>query len=49
MGRSKNGEEASYPVGAGRHTFAWTYIKDGSSSGGQDTAWIDDIAFPFAD
>jgi len=42
-------EEASYPVGAGRHTFAWTYIKDGSSSGGQDTAWIDDIAFPFAD
>ena len=38
--------ERSYPVTAGSHTFAWTYTKDGSVSGGSDTAWIDDIVFP---
>jgi hypothetical protein len=36
----------SYPVTAGRKTFEWTYSKDSSASEGDDTAWIDDIAFP---
>jgi hypothetical protein len=38
--------EVSFPVIAGRRTFEWTYSKDGSSSYGSDTAWIDDIVFP---
>ena len=36
----------SFPVTAGRHTYRWTYAKDGSNSGDSDTAWIDDIIFP---
>jgi hypothetical protein len=39
-------EQASFPVAAGTHTFTWTYCKDSASSEGEDTAWIDDIAFP---
>ncbi|WP_435640042.1 hypothetical protein [Micavibrio aeruginosavorus] len=31
----------SYTVTAGTHTFKWSYIKDGSSNSGSDTAWID--------
>lgn len=38
--------QASYPVTAGNHTFKWEYMKDGSSVGGQDAAWIDFIVFP---
>ena len=38
--------QVSFPVRAGRRTFEWTYSKDGSSSDGSDTAWIDDIEFP---
>ncbi len=38
--------EASYAVGAGSHTFSWTYDKDGSVSSGSDTAWIDSILMP---
>jgi len=38
--------EVSFPVKAGRRTFRWEYSKDGSSSDGDDTAWIDDITFP---
>lgn len=37
----------SIPVSPGMHTFQWIYSKDGSVSEGEDTAWIDDIAFPF--
>ncbi|MCB5286232.1 MAG: C25 family cysteine peptidase [Candidatus Cloacimonetes bacterium] len=40
--------EFSYPVSAGAHTFKWTYIKDVSTTGGTDTAWIDDIRFPLS-
>ncbi len=36
----------SIPVEAGTHVFEWRYTKDDSISQGQDTAWIDDIAFP---
>ncbi len=50
----KNGEwsgteswaQAAYPVTDGIHTFKWTYSKNGSTSVGSDTAWIDDIQFP---
>jgi len=38
--------EASFPVAAGTRTFEWTYSKDYSVAEGDDTAWIDDIAFP---
>ena len=38
--------KVSFPVRVGRRTFEWTYSKDGSSSNGSDTAWIDDIEFP---
>jgi hypothetical protein len=37
--------EVSFPLTAGTGTFEWTYSKDGSESGGDDTAWIDDIVF----
>jgi thioredoxin 1 len=33
-------------VDGGERTFEWTYSKDSSVSGGDDTAWIDDIVFP---
>ena len=42
----KNWAEVAFPVTAGARTFEWTYSKDGSESGGDDTAWIDDIKFP---
>ena len=32
-----------YAVGAGTHTFRFTYYKDISLSGGSDRVWIDDI------
>ena len=38
--------EVSFPVDEGTRTFEWTYSKDSSESGGDDTAWIDDIVFP---
>jgi len=38
--------EVSFHVDGGKRTFEWTYSKDGSESGGDDTAWIDDIVFP---
>ncbi|MHC4702985.1 MAG: hypothetical protein ACYTFQ_20665, partial [Planctomycetota bacterium] len=45
-----SGEEdwtrVSFAVTAGSRTFEWTYVKDGSVSDGDDTAWIDDVVFP---
>jgi mannan endo-1,4-beta-mannosidase len=42
-----SGEEdwtrVSYPVGSGSHVFMWRYEKDSSISGGDDTAWVDDV------
>ncbi len=35
-----------YPVSAGRHTFVWSYEKDDSFAGLQDTAWIDGVTLP---
>ncbi len=31
---------------AGTRYFRWTYIKDGSQSSGEDSAWLEDILFP---
>ena len=39
-------EEVAFPVQSGKRTFQWTYSKDSFGSGGQDTAWIDEITFP---
>ncbi|MBE0646299.1 MAG: T9SS type A sorting domain-containing protein [Bacteroidales bacterium] len=36
----------AYPVMAGPHTFKWEYIKNESSSVGDDRAWLDYIVFP---
>ena len=36
----------SFAVSAGSHEFEWIYSKDGSSSEGADSAWIDDILIP---
>ena len=38
--------KVSFGVTAGTRTFKWTYSKDGSEAGGEDTVWIDDIEFP---
>ncbi len=45
---NKDWAEVSFGVTAGTRTFEWTYSKDGSDSGGEDTVWIDDIEFPVA-
>ena len=36
----------SFDVKPGRRIFEWVYSKDGSSSSGSDTTWIDDIVLP---
>jgi hypothetical protein len=35
--------QANFPVGAGDHTFRWTYSKDGSVNSNQDKVWIDEV------
>ena len=40
--------KASYLVSEGRHTYKWTYTKDGSQSSGSDCAWIDYVSLPAA-
>ncbi len=42
----KDWVQVSFPAMEGTRTFEWTYSKDGSSSDGSDTTWIDDIEFP---
>jgi hypothetical protein len=37
---------ASFAVTAGVHSFEWIYHKDGGTSFGEDTVWIDDILLP---
>ena len=36
---------ATYDIGAGAHTFKWSYEKDSSVSGGTDNAFVDYIEF----
>ena len=38
-------ESVSYPVGAGQHTFTWTYKKDNSVNPTGDVFFIDDVTF----
>lgn len=33
----------SYELTAGLHTIEWKYLKDSSSSAGEDTAWLDNV------
>lgn len=40
--------KAAYPVSQGRHTYKWTYQKDGSVNSGSDCCWIDYISLPAA-
>ena len=37
---------AVYPVGAGVHTYTWTYSKDYWGTSGKDCGYIDAISFP---
>jgi hypothetical protein len=38
-------EQGSFNLPAGVQTLHWEYVKDGSGSGGQDKAWITDVAY----
>ena len=40
--------KAAYPVTEGRHSYRWTYTKDGSVNNGSDCGWIDLIGLPAA-
>ena len=40
--------QVTFAVHEGIRTFTWTYSKDGSTSDGDDAAWIDDVVFPLA-
>ena len=40
--------KAAYPVSEGRHSYRWTYTKDGSVNSGSDCGWIDLIGLPAA-
>ena len=40
--------KAAYPVSEGRHSYRWTYTKDGSVNNGSDCGWIDLIGLPAA-
>ncbi len=35
----------NHPIDAGTHTLRWTYVKDSALVGGQDRAWLDQVAF----
>ncbi len=37
---------AAFAVEAGSHTYKFTYVKDYSTTGGSDCAWVDDVVFP---
>jgi probable HAF family extracellular repeat protein len=41
----KDWEQASFNLPAGVQNLHWEYVKDGSGSGGQDKAWITDVAY----
>ena len=43
---SLNWREMVFPVTQGEHVFTWTYMKDGSGTGGSDHVYIDEILLP---
>ena len=44
-GTSDEWRHLSFSVGAGTHTFAWSYGKDGENNAGQDAGWVDQIVW----
>jgi hypothetical protein len=46
---NKTWQYVAFPVHKGVHTFTWEYEKDGSSTGGSDAVWLDNIIFPMTD
>ena len=38
--------QESFVITEGAHTFVWSYEKDGSTSSGEDCAWVDYIELP---
>ncbi|NRB37589.1 MAG: hypothetical protein HRU20_03870 [Pseudomonadales bacterium] len=45
-GESQWNTSATFDVTAGIHRFEWVYSKDGGTSAGNDTVWLDDILLP---
>ena len=45
-GESDWGTSATFTLEAGLHRFEWVYAKDGGTSEGDDTVWLDDIRLP---
>lgn len=41
-------EQRHVLIGAGHHTLRWRYVKDESTSAGNDCVWIDDLQLPLA-
>lgn len=39
-------DSGAFVVPVGEHTFEWRYSKDGGTSEGEDSVWIDDIVIP---
>ncbi len=37
-------EQQTFDLPAGAHTLRWTYTKDGSISGGDDSGWVDQVS-----
>ena len=35
---------ATLQLGSGAHTLTWLYLKDGSTSSGEDTGWLDSVS-----
>jgi hypothetical protein len=38
-------QQQSYTLGTGTHVLRWRYMKDSSSSSGQDRGWVDQVSF----
>lgn len=45
-GENDWGTSATFALEAGLHSFEWVYAKDGGTSEGDDTVWLDDIRLP---
>jgi alpha-tubulin suppressor-like RCC1 family protein len=39
-------QQQMFPIPGGTTILQWRYFKNGSGSGGQDAAWVDQVAFP---
>ena len=38
-------QQASFAIGSGSQTLLWTYLKNSSTSSGQDRGWVDEFRF----